>query len=274
VAAAPYRAPARSHSRNRLRVVAMSLMDRPYLVFIVVFVLLWLSTHIGHAFRGKMRVLQHEERDDFGILLTAVLTLLGLLIGFSFEMAINRYDLRKSCEENEVNAIATEYLRADLLPADHSTHLRGLLHEYLDKRLSFYTTTDPRQRGQIAIERAQLQLKMWSIVRPTPPSQPSIGSALLIAGMNDVMNTQRLANAAWSNRIPLAAWIMMIGISLCCTVLFGYRVQQPGWRLFIMMPLAVATAFLMISDIDSPRSGAIRVAPDNLAALSQFLQMR
>jgi len=29
----------------------------------------------------------------------------------------------------------------------------------------------------------------------------------------------------------------------------------------------------MISDIDSLRSGAIRVAPDNLAALSQVMQL-
>lgn len=250
----------------------MALTDYPYLVFIVVFALLWLSTHIGHALRGKMLVLQHEERDDFGILLTAVLTLLGLLIGFSFEMAINRYDLRKSCEENEVNAIATEYLRADLLPTGQSAPLRGMLHEYLDQRISFYTTPDAQQLKRIAIERGKLQLKMWSLVRPTPPAQPSIGSALLIVGMNELMDTQRLTNAAWSNRIPVAAWVMMIGISLCCTVLFGYRVQHPDWRLFIMMPLAVAIALLMISDIDSARSGAIRVEPGNLAALSQFLQ--
>src|SRR6185312_2990688 len=149
----------------------MHLMDHPYLVFIVVFALLWLSTHFGHAVRGRLLVLQDEARDDFGILLTAVLTLLGLLIGFSFQMAINRYDLRKSSEENEVNAIATEYLRADLLPADQSAHLRSLLREYLGKRLSFYTTTDSRHLEQIALERSQLQRNMWSIVRPTPPSQ-------------------------------------------------------------------------------------------------------
>ena len=250
----------------------MNLMDHPYLVFIVVFALLWLSTHFGHTLRGRLLVLQHDTRDDFGILLTAVLTLLGLLIGFSFQMAISRYDLRKSCEEKEVNAIATEYLRADLLPTDQSAHLRSLLHEYLGQRLSFYATTDSRQLEQIAMDRTQLQLKMWSIVRPTPPSQSSIGSALLMAGMNELMDTQRLANAAWNNRIPLAAWIMMIAISLCCTVLFGYRAQEPGWRLFVIMPLAVATAFLMISDIDSPRSGAIRVAPDNLETLSQLMQ--
>ena len=49
--------------------------------------------------------------------LAATLTLLGLIIGFSFSMAISRYDQRKNYEEAEANAIGTEYVRADLLPA-------------------------------------------------------------------------------------------------------------------------------------------------------------
>jgi hypothetical protein len=43
------------------------------------------------------------------------LTLLALIIGFSFSMAVSRYDQRKSYEEAEANAIGTEYARADLL---------------------------------------------------------------------------------------------------------------------------------------------------------------
>ena len=39
----------------------------------------------------------------------ATLTLLGLIIGFSFSMAIGRYDLRRTYEEAEANAIGTEY---------------------------------------------------------------------------------------------------------------------------------------------------------------------
>ena len=55
--------------------------------------------------------------EHFGIILAATLTLLGLVIGFTFSMAINRYNLRKNYEEAEANAIGTEFLRADLLPA-------------------------------------------------------------------------------------------------------------------------------------------------------------
>jgi hypothetical protein len=33
-----------------------------------------------------------EERGDYGVLLAGMLTLLGLIIGFSFFMASSRYD--------------------------------------------------------------------------------------------------------------------------------------------------------------------------------------
>ncbi len=76
--------------------------------------------------------------------MTATLTLLALLIGFSFSMAINRYDQRKIYEEDEANAreLGTEYLRTDLLPPVAATNVRTLLITYLDQRILFYETRD------------------------------------------------------------------------------------------------------------------------------------
>jgi hypothetical protein len=40
-------------------------------------------------------------------------------------MAVSRYDLRESYEEAEANAIHTEYVRADLLPAADALKVRA-----------------------------------------------------------------------------------------------------------------------------------------------------
>ena len=71
--------------------------------------------------------LKDEQRQDFDIIMAASLTLLGLIIGFSFSMALSRYDQRKTCEADESNAIGTEYTRANLLPAPDAAKVRGLL---------------------------------------------------------------------------------------------------------------------------------------------------
>jgi|SRR5208282_1348102 len=91
------------------------LLSYPRVFFAFSLVLLWLSAQLGASLRRR-RPLKDDERDDFGIVQTATLTLLGLIIGFSFSMAIVRYDLRKNYEEAEANAIGTEYVRAELLP--------------------------------------------------------------------------------------------------------------------------------------------------------------
>src|SRR5208282_4819526 len=93
-----------------------TVVDEPLLIFVFFFFTLWFSAQIGVFVLKRRLNLEEVARQDFGVILAATLSLLGLIIGFSFSMAINRYDQRKNYEEAEANAIGTEYVRADLLP--------------------------------------------------------------------------------------------------------------------------------------------------------------
>jgi hypothetical protein len=123
-----------------IETVLKDIIDIPILVFAVAFVGQWLSARLGDFFRKRKRSLQEIERKDLDIVLTAALTLLGLIIGFSFSMAISRYDQRKNYEEAEANAIGTEYVRADFLPAADAAKLQSLLAKYTGQRVLFFTT--------------------------------------------------------------------------------------------------------------------------------------
>src|SRR5271169_1904232 len=114
--------------------VAEQISNFPVLMFFPSLFILWLSSQFG-AVLGRRRPLKDDEREDFGIVQTATLTLLALIIGFSFSMAITRYDLRKSYEEAEANAIGTEYVRAGLLPATDAAPVRAQLKKYTDLRI-------------------------------------------------------------------------------------------------------------------------------------------
>ena len=89
--------------------------------------------------------------------------------------------------------------------------------------------------------------------------------------MNDVMVSQRSTQASWWNRIPVAAWLMIMATSIGCNFLIGYRARQRHWLVFLVMPVAVSVSLFLIADLDSPRGGAIRVIPHNLVSLSQSL---
>jgi hypothetical protein len=214
------------------------------------------------------------EREDLNLVDNAGLTLLALIIGFSFSMAVSRYDLRKNYEEEEANAIGTEYLRADLLPAADGKRVRELLVQYLDLRVQFYQLHELQQRTMINERTAKLQAEMWAEVQGVARNQPTPTIALAVAGMNDVLNRQGYTQAAWWNRIPLGAWGLMIGIAICCCMLVGYSSHQRKGPLVAVLPFLISIAFFFIADIDSPRSGVIRVVPQNLISLSQSLHGR
>jgi hypothetical protein len=209
----------------------------PLLVFALSFAVLWLSTLVGDSLRKWLRPLEEEERHDFGIIQAATLTLLGLIIGFTFSMAVSRYDQRKNYEAAEANAIGTEYVRADMLSAADTARVREL----------------------------------WSTVRVRAAAQPTPVVALAVSGMNDVLNSQGYTRAAWWNRIPVAAWVLLATIAIGCNLLIGYGAHRTCRLLFLVLPLAVSVSFFLIADIDSPRGGLIHVQPQNLEILYQTL---
>jgi hypothetical protein len=245
----------------------------PVILFVVSLAVLWLSAWFGasrfHSFRARLV----ELKDEFGVVQSATLTLLGLIIGFTFSMALGRYDQRKSYEAQEANVIGTEYLRVDFLPDADAAKVRQLLRAYLDQRIQFYTTHDDGELGQIAARTADLHAQLWGAVRAPASAQPTPLAALVASGMNEVLDAQGYAQAAWWNRIPVAAWALMSAIAVCAMVLIGIGTgnRTPTLRILLISPLVVSIAFFLIADIDSPRRGIIRVAPHNLVSLAQSL---
>jgi hypothetical protein len=246
-------------------------LDYPRVIAVLSFFGLWGSVRLGSYVRKKLGPLDEDQRDDYGVVQAAILTLLGLLIGFTFSMAMGRYDQRKNYEEAEANAIGTEYVRADLLPDDDAVKVRELLRLYLDQRVLFYTTRDSEKLRQVDVRTAKLQNDLWTVVHKRVASQPTPLIALAVSGMNDVLNSQGYTQAAWSYRIPVQAWHLMIIIAVCCSFLLGFGARRSSKYLFLILPFAIAVSFFLIADIDSPRRGMVAVNPQNLLSLSETL---
>jgi hypothetical protein len=191
--------------------------DHPLLVLVISFLTMWASARFGWSFFRKRFPLDEQLREDFGFILPASLTLLGLIVGFSFSMATSRYDQRKNYEEAEANAIGTEFVRAQLLSADDASKVRALLKQYLDQRIAFYEALNEQDVSGIDAHIAQLQDTMWSAILPAAKAQPSPITALVVSGMNDVLNTQGYTQSAWWYHIPPAAWELMTAIAVIST---------------------------------------------------------
>lgn len=251
-----------------------NVVDYPIVVFGLAMILLWSAAQIGARLGRRREPMEEEERAEFSMIVAATLTLLGLIIGFTFSMAVSRYDQRKNLEEAEANAIGTEYVRADLLPATDGARVKQLLKDYLRQRILYYGSRSGEDLKGIDAATMQLQSDLWAAVRGPAAAQPTPISGLAVSGMNDVLNSQGYVQAAWWNRIPPSAWGLMILIGIFCNLLIGYGGRNTASRkfLFAVLPLVVAISFFLIADIDSPRGGVIRVVPQNLDSLAQSLR--
>src|SRR3954471_17743842 len=246
-------------------------MNFPLLVFVASLAVLLLTTRVADALRRRAAPPKEEGRGDAGAMLSATLMLLYFIIGFTFSMAISRYDLRKNCEQAEAIAVGTEYSRADLLAPADAANVQMLLKRYLGQRVSYYSTRNSARAAEIAADTARLQVELWSTLRGAIAVVPPPLMGLLLSGMNDVVNSQRSSQAAWLNRIPIAAWALMAAIATGCCWVIGYRARRTDWLAFMIVPLSASVSFFLIADLDSPRGGSIRVTPQNLAGLSESL---
>ena len=107
-------------------------------VFIAVtlFVLILLANETGYWFA---RVLIKKSDDGIKSQTNAIqagmLGLLALLLGFSFTMALQRFDDRSAAIIEESNSIGTAYLRAGLVPKPQAAQIRQQISNYVNLRI-------------------------------------------------------------------------------------------------------------------------------------------
>jgi hypothetical protein len=245
------------------------LLDYPLLVLVVSFLLQWLAARAGKLLRRERA--DEGERPDFGTVLSAELTLLALIIGFTFSMAVSRYDLRKTYEEAEANAIGTEYVRADFLPSPARLQVKALLASYTQLRIQAFRSRSYGELAKIRVQTGRLQGQLWSATAPPASAQPNPVLTLVASGMNDVLNSQGYSQAAAWNRIPIGAWILVFLVAVACNFLLGLTHVRSGDHVLLFLPMILSLSLFLIADIDSPATGIIQVVPENLIALNQSL---
>lgn len=250
------------------------MINHPRLLCLVCLIAMWSLAVLGAWLRNRSRSTESEDKASLGIVVSATLTLLGLVISFTFSMATGRYDQRKLYEEQEANAIGTEYVRADLLPDGQAGGVKVLLRQYLDRRIAFYQVDYGTRLVGVDAESTRLQQLLWNSIQPAAKAQPTPVTALVVSGMNDVLNSQGYTQYEWWNRIPISAWWLLIIIALFANLLVGYatRRSRSGNLLLLVLPVIVSVSFFLIADIDSPRGGVIRIPPRNLMSLSETLR--
>lgn len=211
-----------------------------------------------------------------GSLQGAVLGLLGLLLGFSFAMAVGRYDNRRSLILDEANAIGTTWLRTDFLQGEAREKSRRLLKRYTELRIEgFRLASDPAAFADARREVAELHSKLWEQASNAAKSQPSPVVMGYVNSLNETIDLDASRMAASRNHVPGAVWLMLVLVGGCGTWANGYSTGASGVRSIFTLwvfPILIGVVITLIADIDSSQRGLIGMSQKPLEELLKSMQ--
>jgi hypothetical protein len=191
----------------------------------------------------------------------AMLGLLALLIGFTFAMALSRFEARRDAVLHEANAIGATVLRARLLAEPHRSETQRLLREYLQLRLDIAKSGTSLDERKSVVDRSNvLQALLWQQAKAAVASDSGIVTGLFIQALNGMVDTQQQRLAAVRNRIPNMVLFTLFSLAAIAAGFAGYAsgLEARRTRLPVyVMGVLVLTVILVILDLDRPSDGFI-----------------
>jgi hypothetical protein len=210
----------------------------------------------------------------------SLLGVLALLLGFTFSLALQRFDSRSHAVVEEANAIGTAYLRAQLLPADIGLPAQAALSRYLDLRVasSGLTLVERAERAALRARTLQAFDELWSLAkRAADEDGRPVTAGLFVQALNDVADAHGTRDAELDRHVPELVLFLLFGTFLLTGGIVGYASGVSGHRAsgvsYLMVVLIVVLVFIII-DLDRPRRGLIEVGQQSLLDLQASMEGR
>jgi hypothetical protein len=171
----------------------------------------------------------------------------------------------------EVNGIETAYLRLNLISQDAQPDLRQLFRQYVDSRAETYRRLPNIEAAEVEIAQSKrLQERIWvqAIGASALPRSHPDAAKLLLPALNNMIDIATTRTMALRVHPPGIIYALLLGLSLICSLLAGYRMsfgQRRSWLHILSFAFMTVITVYVILDIEYPRAGLIRLeAPDQL----------
>jgi hypothetical protein len=248
-------------------------------IFVVALSLMLVSSEIGRRLAGQSGG-QDMGAASISTLEGAIYTLLALMIGFTFAVALSRFESRRDAVLNEANAIGTTALRARLLPQPYRTETLRLLQEYVKVRLDISQRPVSATELTTAIERSNtIQEALWQqAMTVAAKDNGMVPTGLFIQALNEMIDNQEKRLTAFRSHVANIAFLALLTLATIGSGFAGYAngLENQRHRLPIFITVLVLTGvILLIMDIDRPQTGFIEVSQqpmiDTAASIAAYV---
>jgi hypothetical protein len=246
-----------------------------WLIALTLLLAMALSSLLGNYLRQRRLRKQGGEElveADGSFMLSSVVGLLALLIGFTFSLALDRFETRRGLVLEEANAIGTAYLRTQLLHEPHRTRISQLLIEYTDNRLELARLPDNEAR-RLAARNDGLANQLWvETVAAWPTIRGMDFSSSYLDSMNTVIELNESRKISRQAKVPNAVYTVLFIYIIVSAGLVGYtrKSTRERWSALFLFLLLTLTLMLIV-DIDRPVDGGINTSQRPMEDLQAWL---
>ena len=248
-----------------------------WLIFLLLIGLLLAADEVGFRFGRRKRDTATElARSQFTHVQGALFGLFALLLGFTFAMALTRFDQRTDMVVKESNAIGTVALGVPLLPAAQRTRMNELIHRYVAARVeagggNLHT---PRWRA-LDEEATRLQDQLWQQAVAAAEAEPqSIPVGWMLQAVSAMGDAKEDRYAAQENHVPESVLMLLIAFALLTSGAVGYGNALAGGRALAtaaVFTVLIVNVLMVIIDLDRPSRGLINVSQEPMIKLQKSL---
>jgi hypothetical protein len=249
-----------------------------WIIGLVTLILLILAVELGYWIGLKAKVEMNQAmRAQISTIQTAILTIFTFLLGFTFAMALTRFDNRKQMVVKESNAIGTAVLRSKLLPENQRAKMNELFKQYVNVEFSITSRANVslEERIQQNQEAKRLQGLMWDEAFAATENNPlSVPAGLFATSINSLIDIKTERDIAISNHVPE---IVLLGLLLFAALAIGILGYGNGLAATharypaIILCLVITVSIILIVDLDRPNRGLTKVSQESMIDLMAII---
>jgi hypothetical protein len=206
----------------------------------------------------------------------AILGLLGLLLGFTFSMAVNRFELRRDLVLREANAVGTTWLRTGLLPEAYRAPVKDLLRRFVENRLKYQKVAfDPAMLEEGLSVTGAIEKALWQQAEAAAKEAPTPITATFVEALNTMIDTAAERITSHRNRIPVAVWFLLLLVAAVGCLTSTYGSGALGARSAftgLLLPLLITVVIILFFDIVHTHQGTVGISQLPLQELLQTMQ--
>src|SRR5262249_26760404 len=147
-----------------------------------------------------------EEEGPISTVVSATLGLLAFILAFTFGLTASRFDSRRQLLLDEVTAIETTALRADLIPEPHRTEVREIMRKYIELRLDIPSNQEEIRERVRQSEELQRQLWPHAVAMANADLKNSDIVSSFGESVTELLNVQTRRVTIANYHIPWLVW--------------------------------------------------------------------